>query len=114
MTDNPYRSPESAPEVEKGPANRPDRFFPAIVCGFFGFMGPLISLMGLFGSSLTPFAQPYMALPLLLIPVAVGVAMASWAWHRPKSKWVLPVAVLLVVTGFIIPVFVGILLFGSH
>ena len=114
MDDNPYQSPESDPEFEKRPKKSPNRFFHAAVCGFFGFMGPFILLLGLFGASLTPFAPPYSALPMLLIPLTIAVAMATWAWCYPESKWVLPVAILLVVTGFAIPILIGVLVFGVH
>ena len=114
MEQNPYQSPKSVAEVEKRPKKSPNRFFHAAVCGFLGFMGPFILLLGLFRSSLTPLGPPYTALPVLLIPVSVGVAMATWAWYYPESKWVLPVAILLVVTGFAIPILIGVLVFGVH
>lgn len=111
MNDNPYQSPKSAYEVEKRPEKRPNRYFHALVCGFFAFVALFNSLgLGLvmpFGS-----APPYMLLLfLLVIPVTFGLVVAIWAWRYSESKWVFPVVVLLGLTS-LMPFLVGIFFFG--
>ena len=114
MDENPYQSPKSVPEVEKPPAKPPSRYSRAALCGFFGTIGPFNWLSSLARFSVLNDAPPYIAFPIVLsmflIPIPVGLAMARWAWRHPESKWVLPVAFLLGMSGFI-PTLIG-LLFG--
>ena len=93
MNDNPYQSPESAPEVEERQKWPPNRFFYAAVCGASTLGGLLIAQATLVGFPLeyTLFAPPYTMLLFFLIPGTVGLLMAGWAWRSPESVW--PVAV---------------------
>lgn len=116
MDDNPYKSPASEPGVEKRPKKPPNRFFFAAVCAFLGFIGTFMLLSPLMGFLISSVEVPlYMALPMGLaifcVPGTVGLAMARWAWCHPESRWVLPVALLLALSGYI-PLLIGILFFG--
>ena len=117
MDDNPYQSPESVPEVEKRPRKPPSRFGSAVACGILAAIGPF-NLLAPLVNRFTPSDVPlYMKFPMLLsdflIAGAVGLVMARWAWRHPYSRWVLPVALLLLLTGFI-PILIDILFFGFH
>ena len=117
MDDNPYQSPTSAPEPEKRPKNPPSRFGFAVGCGVLGAIGPFNLLAPLVNRFTLSHVPLYIRFPMVLseflIAGAVGLVMARWAWRHPYSRWVLPVALLLLLTGFI-PILIDILFFGFH
>jgi hypothetical protein len=105
VTDNPYQSPESPPEVEKRPAKPPNRYYYAAMCGLMAFLGLVTSqgvIVGIERAMLPIYA---------LVACLVGILIAWRAFRAPESKWVFAVACLLGVSGYIL-VFIHMAFFG--
>ena len=113
MEDNPYQSPEAAPEVGKRPKKPPNRRVMAAVWGMAAYGGLSMSLAFivrlLLQLGLKPIIRP--DAPLFVIVVTaiagpVGVAVAWWTWRVPESKWPVVVAMLLASSPFLLLVIV--------
>lgn len=113
MDENPFKSPESEPEVVPRPGKPANPYAQAAICGF-------LALIGVFDFQIAvvkivvpdPLSLlPYTLLLFFLMPCSVCVAMARWAWLRPESALPLPAAMLLFVSGYA-PFFVGKILEG--
>ena len=113
MEENPYQSPKSYPKVEKPPAEPPNRFFSAAVCGV-GTLGGLFiwqAILTGFPLEFLFLAPPYKMLLFFLIPGTVSLAVASCAWRFPESWWPIAVATLLWASSLALW-FIGGLFFG--
>lgn len=93
MEENPYKSPDTAPEAEKRPVKPPIRFFYAAVCGVATLGGLFIWQATLVGLPL--FVPPHTMLLFALVPGTVALAVASWAWRSSELVWPAAVAGLL-------------------
>jgi hypothetical protein len=116
MDENPYQSPQSEPEAGPPCRKASKQYGQALVSGFFAFIGTFNIQMTVLGLMLPPYKvtfPPYTVILFLLIPGASTVAMATWGWHRPESKWVRAATVLIAVCGFA-PLIVGLFLDGLH
>ncbi len=101
MEENPYRSPEPVPQVEKRPTKPPNRYLNAGLNGLLSFVGLGILLAGILGVFLSPNVRliSRSSFPLSVMAIAViagpaGAAVAWWTWRAPESKWPAVTAIL--------------------
>ena len=115
MEDNPYQSPESAPEVEKRPQKPPtNRYERAGLAGLLTFLGVMVLLVPVF-SSIASFSDRKIQIHtywwlMAIIACPFGVGMAWWTWRSPESK--LPAIVVLLLVSFILLGFLALVIYG--
>jgi len=123
MDENPYKSPESEPEIEKRPT-RPDPQWletPWVNAALFSFMawGGLVMSQAAIVDTFWPDVAPTLQLKRQMLPkyallaLPIGALMAWRTLRAPKSKAVFSVAVCLGLSGFVLA-FIGILFFDLH
>jgi hypothetical protein len=112
MDENPYQSPKSLPEGEEPSKEPPNRYFEATLAGstawaLFGMSLYVICEMLLAALGVNVLSRPAPAVLVMLSAVAaspVGVAIAWWTWHVPRSKW--PAVVNMLLLASVVLVFV--------
>jgi hypothetical protein len=105
MDDNPYKSPEAEPQIDKPPTKPPSRYLDAMLFGV-GVLGGL-SLLQEVGLGILEvvfnrkIAPPGSMLPMFLLTASpVGVIVAWSIWRHPKSRRLRSAALLLMVSPF--------------
>lgn len=100
MDENPYKTRESDPEIERPLPKPPSRHVVVPLCAVLAFVG-LFSLLGLVVTFTDPaYAERRDVLRVLLtlIVSTVCVTIAWWAWRNPESKSAPSVALLVAVS----------------
>ena len=120
MDENPYKSPESEPEIQKPPPKPSNRFIFAGLYGFLAFGGFAMSQAVIVETywvlsepaTVHSLAEKRLMLPTYaLIASPIGILIAWWTLRAPKSKWVFAVALVLGVNWAVLAL-IGIAFFG--
>lgn len=106
MDDNPYKSPEAEPEIEKPPSKPSGRYYDALFYGT-GVLGGLAILQEVILQIQLvlnrKIAPPGSMLPMFLLTASPFAVIVAWSiWRYPKSKRVRTVAFLLMVSPFVL------------
>ena len=103
MDDNPYKSPEAKPQIEKPPSKPRNRYFDAIAFGLAALGGVGLSQEVILQILAVPLrmkiAERVSTMPVFsLTPIVVGVTVACWIWRHPNSRRARIVALLLMLS----------------
>lgn len=103
MDDNPYKSPEANPPIEKPPSKPRNRYFDAIAFGLAALGGVGLSQEVVLQILAVPLemkiAERVSTMPVFsLTPIVVGVTVACWIWRHPNSRRARIVALLLMLS----------------